>query len=427
MKKTTVVLWAVLSAVLLAGCSKNNGQTVRLAQFLTDPVLIEKMTRVVHDIEARHPGLHIQVDNIPYNEYQQKITTQLAAGNAPDVIFVEVNNFVDLYLRGVFEDLTPYCQKDGVDLKGYYEGLVRRFSPDGKTYVLPQDTAPSGLVFYNKKLFREAGLDYPTAKWSWPEPFLTICKKLTKTDAAGNVTRWAFTDAYSTQYDNFLYSNGSNYVDDEAHPTRLILDDPKAIEAITFRWALIQKHHVSPDPSQIQTISPAAGQMDMFLNGRVAMLCSGIWQTPRFLEKKDLDFDVVEFPRGPQGIQGWGTGGSGYAVSKSSKNKDLAWLVAKEMTTAASLTQMTQTGMMQPALKSLAESDIFLKAPGAEHKAILLKMPAHAHYQPFLASWPEIFYGTLTPALDSVWMSQTGPADVLPGLTKKINEKYFKK
>ena len=131
MKKATVVLATILAVVSLTGCSKKDGQTVHLSQFLTDPVLIEKLTKVVRDIESRHPGLKIQVDNIPYNEYQQKITAQLAAGNAPDVIFVEVNNFVDLYSRGVFEDLTPYCQKDGVDLKGYYQGLIHRFSPEG--------------------------------------------------------------------------------------------------------------------------------------------------------------------------------------------------------------------------------------------------------------------------------------------------------
>src|SRR5580692_10984566 len=117
-----------------AGCGKKDTNTVHLAQFLTDPVLIEKLHLVVADIESRHPGLHIEIDNIPYNEYQQKVTTQLAGGNAPDVVYVEVNNFVDLYLRDVFEDLTPYVQKDGVDLKGYYPGVLDRFSPGGKVY-----------------------------------------------------------------------------------------------------------------------------------------------------------------------------------------------------------------------------------------------------------------------------------------------------
>jgi multiple sugar transport system substrate-binding protein len=421
------LLGALLTILALtAGCGKPSN-TIHLAQFLTDPILIAKLQNVVKDIENRHPGLHIEVDNIPYNEYQQKITTQLAGGNAPDVIFVEVNNFVDLYLRGALEDLTPYCQKDGVDINAYYPGVAHRFSPDGKIYAIPQDTAPSGLIYYNRKFFRDAGLDYPTDDWTWPEPFLTDCQKLVQKDAQGHITRFAFADAYSTQYENFVFGNGGDYVDNTDHPTRLTLDDPKALEAITFRWALIQKYHVSPDPSQIQTASLANGQMDMFLNGQVAMLCSGIWQTPRFMEKTDLDFDVVEFPHGPQGGKGWGTGGSGYALSKSSKNKDLAWLVIKEMTSAASVSQMTQTGMLQPALMSLANSDVFLKAPGAAHKAILLEMPKYSHYQPMLSNWNEIFFGELTPALDQCWLGTKTPDQVIPAITKSINEKYFSK
>src|SRR5581483_3178900 len=402
MKKFLVML-ASTFLTLGWGCAKKDINTIHLAQFLTDPVLIEKLQLVVKDIEKRHPGLHVQVDNIPYNEYQQKITTQLAGGNAPDVLFVEVNNFVDLYLRGVLDDLTPYCQKDGVDLKGYYPGVVGRFSPGGKIYALPQDTAPTGLIFYNKKMFREAGLAYPDGSWSWPVSFLSICQKLTKKDPSGRVTQWGFIDAYNIQFENFVYSNGGNWVDDTDHPTRCTLDEPKARAGIQFRSDMIDKYHVSPNLSQLQTFSTSSGQMQMFINGQVAMLCSGIWQTPSFLLAKNLDFDVAPFPMGPDGVKGWGTGGSGYALSKSSKNKDLAWTVIKEMTSETSVSQMTQTGMIQPALMSLAQSDTFLKAPGAEHKAILLDMPKYAHYQPFMANWSEIFYGVLGPAMDQVW------------------------
>ncbi len=417
-----VILPAVLA--LSAGCGKNV-QTIRLAQFLTDPILIAKINQLASDIEKRHPGLHIEVDNIPYNEYQEKITTQMAAGNAPDIVYVEVNNFVDLYLRGVFEDLTPYCQKDGLDLKGYYPGVLGRFSPGGKVYAIPQDTAPSGLMYYNRKFFREAGLPYPKAGWTWPEPFLSICQKLVQKDASGHVTRWAYIDAYGVQYENFLFSNGANYVDNTEHPTRMILDSPRALEAIRFRWAMIQKDHVSPDPSQIQTFNLSAGQEEMFANGRAAMISSGIWQTPRFLQNKDLDFDVVEFPGGPHGDRGWGTGGSGYALSKSSKRKDLAWMVLKEITSEASVSQLAGTGMIQPALMKLAQSDVFLKSPGPEHKGILLQMPARSHYEPFLPNWNEIYYGTLGPALDPVWLGRKKPVDAIPAVNQRINEKFF--
>lgn len=423
----TGILIALLSILALGtGCGKKT-DTIRMAQFLTDPVLIAKLNNVVKDIEARHPGLTIEVDSIPYNEYQEKISTQAAAGDAPDVIFVEVNNFVDLYLRGAFEDLTPYCQKDGVDLKGYYPGVLNRFSRDGKVYAIPQDTAPSGLIYYNRKFFREAGLPYPKDNWTWPEPFLSICRKLTQKDSSGKVVRWAFADAYNIQFENFMFGNGGNYVDKTDNPTRMTLDDPKVLEAIAFRTDMIRKYHVSPDPSEIQTASLASGQMDMFLNGQVAMLSSGIWQTPRFLEKKDLDFDVVEFPHGPQGGKGWGTGGSGYAMNKASKNKELAWLVIKEITSAASVSQMADTGMLQPALMDLAKSDVFLKAPGAEHKAILLEMPQYSHYQPFTGAWSEILNGMITPATDKLWLGTATPEKEVPKLNRAINEKFFKK
>ncbi len=428
--KMKQLIWipALLVLVLNTGClMKKESSTIHLAQFMTDPVLIEKLHAVVSDIEKRHPGLQIQIDNIPYNEYQQKLTTQLAGGDAPDVIYVEVNNFVDLYLRDVFEDLTPYVQKDGVDLKGYYPGVLTRFSPGGKVYALPQDTAPMGLVFYNRKMFRDAGLPYPDGSWTWPEPFLSICQKLTKKDAAGHVTQWAFIDANDIQYENFVFSNGGNWVDDTDHPTRLTLDEPKAMEGIQFRRDMIQKYHVSPDPSQIHAFNFSTGQMQMFMNGEAAMLCSGIWQTPGFLLAKNLDFDVAEFPAGPGGVKGWGTGGSGYAMSKSSKNKDLAWIVVKELASEASVSQLTTNGMIQPALIKLAQSDVFLKAPGAEHKAILLDMPNYSHFQPFISNWSEILFGELGPAMDKVWLGEKTVAEVVPAITKEINEKYFKK
>jgi ABC-type glycerol-3-phosphate transport system substrate-binding protein len=423
---------AAFASCLLAGLTLMGGcgpkpVVIRLAQFMTDPILIAKINQEVADIEKRHPGLRVEVDNIPYNEYQEKITTQIAAGSAPDVIYVEVNDFVSLQLRNVFEDLTPYCRRDGLDLSGYYPGVLGRFTRDGKVYAIPQDTAPSGLVYYNRKAFRDAGLPYPKDNWTWPQPFLSICQKLTQRDAQGRVTRWGFADAYDIQFENFLFSNGADWVDNTDHPTRMTLDSPRALQAIQFRWDLIHKYGVSPDPSQIQTFSPSTGQVDMFANGKVAMMVSGIWQTPRFLENKNLDFDVVEFPAGPHGQKGWGSGGSGYALSRTSQHKELAWTVIKEMTSSEAVSRLSETGMIQPALEKLAHSDVFLKSPGPAHKAILLEMPRYSHYQPFLKDWNEILYGTWGPAMDPVWLGQKKPGDVVPGLVRRINQKFFGK
>jgi ABC-type glycerol-3-phosphate transport system substrate-binding protein len=419
----------VLVLFLAAGCAGRNlfQDTIRVANFLTDVKLLQICNDIARDIEKNNPGLTIRIENIPYNQYQQKISTQLAAKNAPDVIFVEVNNFVDLYTRGVFEDLTPYIQADHVDLKAYYPDVVGRFTRDGKAYALPQDTAPSGLMYFNKNVFDEMGVPYPTDDWSWPEPFLSICKKLVKRDDKGNTVHWAYSDAYGVGFDNFLFSAGGDYVDDDANPTKLTLDSPQAIQAARFRWDLIHTHHVSPSMDAIQTFTMGSSIADMFANGRVAMMSSGIWQTPRLLADEKLKFDVVMFPKGPGGKRGWTTGGSGYAICSASKKKALAWKVVKELTSERAQRLLAETGFIQPALVKLAGSDAFLKAPGAPNKKILLKMPAHAHYQPFMAQWPELFYGNFGPAMDPVWLGTRKPEEVLPRITAELNKKFFPK
>ncbi len=418
----------LLISGLTAGCApqREEGTVIRVADFLTDPILIQILNENIQNLEKQNPGVKIKLETTPYNDYQQKIVTQISANSAPDILYVEVNNFVDLYLRGVLDDLDPYLQKDGIDLKTYYPGVIGRFSPNGHLFALPQDTAPQGLMYYNKKVFDEVGVPYPTSDWSWPEPFLSICKKLTRKDARGKVNRWAYCDAYPVNFENFLFSAGGNWVDDPAHPARFTADSPEALQAARFRYDLIHKYHASPSPSEIQAFNFGSGVEQMFINGQVAMMDSGIWHTPQLLKAKDLKFDVVEFPKGPTGLRAWGTGGSGYALCRSSKNKEMAWKIIKELTNEAFLTRMSSTGMIQPALIKLAESDAFLKAPGPANRAILLKMPEYSHYEPFIASWGEIYYGNLGPALDPVWIGDKTPEQVLPAVTKLINQKFFK-
>lgn len=406
------------------GC-KSQSDAVRVAVFTSDVETIKILNGAMRQIEGRHPGFKIVLANIPYNDFQNKITTMMAAGNAPDIVSTEANNFVDLYLRGAFEDLTDYAKRDGIDPKVYYGAIMKRYSPGGRIYALPTDIAPVGLVYYNKKIFDEVGQPYPTSKWSWPEPLLSICEKLVKKDASGRVIRWAWADPYGTAADTFLLDNGGYFMDSEENPTRLALDSPRCMEAFRFRWDMIYTYHVSPTPSQIQAFSFGPGAETMFTNGQVAMMASGIWHTPNFLQHKDLAFDVVEFPRGPHGTRGWGSGGSGYAMTKGCNKKEQAWIVMKELAGEAIESQVASTGLVQPSLVKVAQSDVFLKSPGPANKNILLQMPKDSHFGPFVKNWAEIWNGQVGPALDPVWLGEKTPEQVLPKLVKELNKKYF--
>lgn len=427
MKK--VLYASVFSVVCLVlgplGCRRETSSVVRVANFMTDPVLIKILADICREAEKENPGLRIRVESTPYANYQEKIMTQVAAGNAPDVLFVEVNNFVGLFTRDVFENLTPYVERDGILLNEYYPGVVKRFSREGKLYALPQDTAPSGLVYYNKKAFREAGIPEPSDDWSWPEPFLSTCKKLVKRNAEGKIVRFAYSEAYPVQVHNFVWSNGGNWVDGESEPRRCTIDAPPFLEAARFRWALIHEHRVSPAPFELAAFNAAAGVEHLFAQGQIAMMASGIWHTPQLLQHPDLEFDVVPFPKGPKGTRGWGTGGSGYAITRASKNKEMAWRAIRAILSEASIRRMAATGFMQPALVKVAESEVFLNAPGPSRKKVLLWMPKFAHYEPFDPHWGEIYYGHIQPALDPVWEGEKEPEPVLKEAARRINAKFY--
>ena len=420
--------WFLRSLLLMTlfsfGC-KAKDDAVRVAVFTSDVETIKILNQAMRQVESRHPGLKVVLANIPYNDFQNKITTMMAAGNAPDVVSTEANNFVDLYLRGAFEDLTDLAKRDGIDPKNYYAPVMKRYSPGGKIFALPTDIAPFGLVYYNKKIFDEVGLPYPASSWTWPEPLLSICQKLVKKDASGKTIRWAWADPYNIAGDPFIFSNGGYFTDSEDNPTLLTLDSPRCMEAFRFRWDLIHTYHVSPTRSQIESFNFGPGAETMFANGQIAMMPSGIWHTPNFLQHKDLSFDVVEFPWGPHQTRGWGSGGSGYAMTKGSKKKEEAWIVIKELAGEAIESQIAATGLVQPSLIKVAKSDVFLKSPGAAHKAILLDMPKDAHFGPFLRNWNEIWYGQVGPAMDPVWAGDKTPEQVLPKLVKELNKKYF--
>jgi len=72
MKTLSAIL---LAAVLLGGCSKSEPTVIRVATFLGDRVLIKIENGIIADIEKRNPGLKIRLEIIPYNNYQEKITS----------------------------------------------------------------------------------------------------------------------------------------------------------------------------------------------------------------------------------------------------------------------------------------------------------------------------------------------------------------
>ncbi len=428
MKKFLVIFLAVAgiiaSIIMFNGCSNVAPKKLRL-MYWGDVQEIKIITEMVEKFE-KDTGITVSAERAPSGPpYMEKVLTQMAGGSAPDVLFVEVNNFKTFAEKGVLEDLAPYIAQDTeLKMKDFYPEIIDRFTIDGKLYVLPRDIAPICVMYYNKKMFDKAGVKYPKDDWDW-NGFLKIAKKLTKKDANGRVTQFGFVDDWPI-WEAFMYSNGGAMVDNVKKPTKCVLDSRETIEAVQFRADLANKYNVCPSPSQLTSMG-GMGTADMFTSGKVAMFFSGIWKTPTFREIKNFKWDVVMFPKGPKGKRAFPTGGSGYAVTKQSRNKKAAWKLITYLAGKEGQEKLAQTGLAQPAMMDVAKSKYFLDNQPPKHKDIVLAGVKYVVFVPLMSEWEEINVGTIAPSYDKIWNGKETAEKVIKEMVPNINEQYFKK
>jgi len=391
----------ILGAFGLTACGKKGGgSTIKISSWgdlSENQILVD----LIAQFEKENPTIKVELSRIPFNEYTTKLLTQIAAGSAPDVIFTETNNFVDLYLRKAFEPLNSYIAADKFNLTEYYPQILDRFSADGNVYAIPRDTAPICVVYYNKKAFDEAKIPYPNDDWSWAD-FVLAGQKLVKKDATGKVTRWGFIDDW-VMFEPWIYSAGGKWADDVKKPTKWVMaEDQGFVNGIQFRADLMHKYKIMPPPSAMSAMG-GMGTSDLFVNGTVGMFLSGLWKTPTFRQIKDFKWDVAMFPKGPAGIRAFGTGGSGYGILTSSTHKAEAWKLIKFIAGEAGAKRLAKTGLAQPAMQNIANSPDFLDGQDPQNRKMVLEAVKYVKYMPMAKNMSEIEYGIVVPVLDKVW------------------------
>jgi len=425
--------------IFMAGCGRGisdaaNGKhpvEIRVA-FWGGPDEVNITTGIINAWQKSHPDIVVKLDHTPYRGYIDKLLTRIAGRSAPDIICTEVDLFVTFQAKGVLLDLTPFVSADPeFSTKQFYPEIVNRFTVGGKLYAIPRDTAPFACVYYNKKLFDEAGVPYPKDDWNLDD-LLDKARKLTKTDKDGRVTQYGF---YAWAWPNFVYAFGGSMVDNVRDPSKCTLDSGESIAGLKFYSDLINKYKVHPTSTAMTNL--AMGVQGMFMTGRLAMFSSGIWETPGLRKMVDLDWDVAMFPKGPPGptvgsegplsrrpggIRAFGTGGSGYCILKETKNPNAAFEVIKALAGRSGQTALADTGLAQPAIKDIAQSGrwVFDNKP-PKNKSMLDEAMKYVIYEPFHPAWREAKELYINPELDMVFSGKRSVEDAVKNFTGKVD------
>jgi len=407
----------------IAGCApkETGGKPKRVpikVAFWGSPEEIEIITTTIENWQKDHPNIDVRLEHIPFNGYISKILTEIAGRAAPDIIAAEVNMFVTFASKDIFLDLNTFIEKDPVfNLGEFFSEVVDRYTVDGKLYAIPRDTAPIACVYYNKKLFDEAGVAYPTDEWDWND-LLDKAKRLTKIGKDGKVIQYGF---YSDMWPNFVLANGGKIVDNVKKPTKCLLDSKESIEGLEFLVSLAQKHKVSPTPMTFRNLG--LGFIQMFMMQRVAMFHSGIWETPIIRKVKDFDWDVAMFPKSYKGIWRFATGGTGYGILKSTKYPQEAWEVLKALSGDEGQVMLAETGLAQPANRRIAEGEHWAGSTKRPlNKKMLNKAVKYVVYEPFHPRWREARDLYIYPEFDLVFNGLESPEEAVKKIVPKINE-----
>ncbi|NPV08404.1 MAG: sugar ABC transporter substrate-binding protein [Anaerolineae bacterium] len=302
--------------------------TIRVGSWESGEAL-DPWNRAIAGFQAMYPDVTVQLEAVPQG-YGDKLLTQFAAGTAPDVFMVGDGDVARFVQRGAVELLDPYINGNNpLDLSLFLPGLLEIGQIDGQTYLLTKDYSPL-VVYYNKDLFDEAGLDYPQAGWTWDD-FLATAQALTvDEDGDGQIDQWGIQlpnhwgdVTWWRGISPFVFQAGGDILSSDGTTTTGYMNSPETVEAIQFYVDLYREHQVAPGPEDLGAL---AG-VDLFQTGMVGMLWTGRWPLADFKANPNLNFGTVGLPMGKQHANSicW----AGFALYSESPNKDTAWAFLK--------------------------------------------------------------------------------------------------
>ncbi|MFE3515958.1 extracellular solute-binding protein [Streptomyces sp. NPDC059166] len=282
--------------------------------------------KIAEGFEKEHPKVDVKYVNVPFGEAQNKFKNAAQSGSgAPDVIRSEVAWTPE------FADLGYLAPLDGTaalkDQDDFLEQAAASTKYKDKTYAVPQVIDSMG-IFYNKKIFADAGVEVPKTIADLKTASATIKKKTGKTGLylRGDDAYWFL---------SFLYGEGGDLVD--AKSKTVTVDKPEGVKAFETVKDLVDSGAAKTDATD-----GWENMQSSFKDGKVAMMINGPWAVADTLTGKEFtdkaNLGIAPVPAG-SAAQGAPQGGHNLAVYAGSKNLDASYAFVDYMTSVQTQAQ----------------------------------------------------------------------------------------
>ena len=328
MKRTWQLMVAALATAALSAAAETE-ITFYYPVAVGGPIT-KTIDQMSADFERENPGIKVKpVYTGTYQESIVKALTAHKAGQPPTtaiLLSTDMFTLIDEDAIVAFNELGSSAD-DQAWMKSFYPAFMANSQAGGKTWGIPFQRSTI-VLYWNKELFREAGLDPNRAPASWKE-MLEYAQKLTKRDAAGNTTQWGV-QIPSSGFPYWLFQglttpNGVELMNSAG--TETYFDKPEVIEALAYWVDLGRKHKVMP----AGVIEWGTTPKDFF-EKKIAMMWTTTGNLTNVRNNAKFDFGVAMLPQAKR--RGSPTGGGNFYVFKNAtkEQQQAAMKLAKFMT-----------------------------------------------------------------------------------------------
>ncbi len=279
---------------------------------------------LVDDFNKANSDVQIAFEPLPGDSYGTKLAANFASGTASDIFLIGEGDYSMYHGQGVTTNLNQFFDSsETFDLDAYNVGLINMATFDGEVHYLPKDFNPIAL-YYNKDMFDEAGVDYPTDTWTY-EDMESAAAKLTNPEEE-EYGFYADPWLYTTMM--YLMANGADIGNEDATQAEGYVNSPESVEALTKYTDYILVDKFSPSSSSANDFG---GATSMFQNGKVAMFISGGWNI-NTLDEAGTNYGTAAVPLGSTGEHSSIICAAGFAINSDTEYPEEAFRVLEWMT-----------------------------------------------------------------------------------------------
>lgn len=375
----SIALVAGLSACSAGGSGDASGDTTITWWATQQTGTVSDSVTAYEDSIAKFTektGIKVDVEVIPWADLYNKILTAVSSGSGPDVLSLGTTWTASLQDTGAFAEL------DDANLEAL--GGSDRFVQTVYEAAHVPDTVQTSVpllsnvysLYYNTKLFDEAGITEPPATW---EDFVDVAKKLTKdTDGDGTIDQWGFSREAAAATGNAHFSFilgqqlGGDFVDADGKPT---VDSPEQVKATEAFVDLMASDKVMP--SNNAEFDLGADANDQMINGETAMIMS---QNPveQFQNRDFTDWAIAEMPvfEGGKNVQSM-VAGTNISVFADSPNVEQSFEFIAHLTSAPEQAALASEFQMLPVVTAAYDEPQFAES-GDDALAVRQEIQANA-------------------------------------------------